>query len=118
MGTLRHLCSIFSSRFGFRVNKILHRLGDNDIALHGGKPVIRRIDIIAMQVHRRRKERSGQRPAVGILHIKIISGKGINILKAMDSPHRGDLDAAAGGIPAMQQPQRSPVFGIISSCLL
>ena len=26
----------------------------------------------------------------------------------MDSLHRGDLDAAAGGIPAMQQPQRSP----------
>ena len=36
----------------------------------------------------------------------------------MDSPHRGDLDAAAGGIPAMQQPQRSPVFGIISSVLV
>ena len=36
----------------------------------------------------------------------------------MDSPHRGDFDAAAGRIPAMQQPQRSPVFGIISSVLV
>ena len=118
MGTLHYSYSIFGNCFGFRVNKILHRLGNNDIALHGGKTVIRRIDVIAMQVHRRRQESSGQRPAVGILHIKIVPGKGINILKAMDSPHRGDFDTAAGGIPAMQQPQRSPVFGIISSVLV
>ena len=36
----------------------------------------------------------------------------------MDSLHRGDFDAAAGGIPAMQQPQRAPVFSIISSVLV